>query len=146
MERDVTLRVGIVLAGLSLVGCLGAASPGQDGGSESPRDAVATSDRLELCVENDARLPATVQLFRDGQAVGAPVHAEGYARSCRSMPRGEMVGTLDARVDPVGPSGRHFPEALRDMLVTDRSTQLAVTLSWDGARPYAQSTYRIRNR
>lgn len=95
---------------------------------------------------NDARLPATVQLFRDGDEVGPPVHADGYSESCRSTGGADLLGSLDVEVDPVGPAGTFFPESLRGILVTTTAYRIDVVLVEEGIEPYGQSTYRVRDR
>lgn len=133
----------ILLVAFTTIGCFAPGASGQNGDRE---DVSATPARFELCVQNNARLPATVQLFRDGAPVGSPVHVTGFARACRSMHRGEMLGTLDAGVEPDGSPDRHFPEPLRDILVTTESTGVEVTLTREGVQLYSQSTYRLRSR
>lgn len=136
-------------SGLLVLAAAGCLASGGSGGADEERRADLAADRdgrLEICVRNDSRLPATVQLFRDGNPVGPPVQTEGFTRSCRSAHRTEMEGTLDTRVDPVGTAGRYFPESLRDIMVTGRDATIVITLVWEGIHPFGQSTYRTRQR
>lgn len=55
-----------------------------------------------------------------------------------------MVGTLDVRVDPVGPEGTYFPESLRGILITTETRAIQVTLVAEGIELYGQSSYRTR--
>lgn len=140
-RRRVAGRMLVGLCCLTAVGCL-ASSPPEPPGQESAstRDGAA---RIELCVQNDGRLPATIQFFRDGDRIGPPVHAVGFSESCRSAGRSDMVGTLDVRVDPVAPDGVYFPESLRAILVSSTTRAIRITLVAEGIELYGQSSYRI---
>lgn len=134
-----TSWLALGLCYLAWGGCL-ASSPSAGSG-----DGAASADRtgrIELCVENDGRLPATVQFFRYGDRIGPPVHVEGFTRRCRTSGRSEMVGTLDVRVDPVAPDGTYFPESLQGILVTSATRTIQVTLVVEGIELYGQSSYR----
>lgn len=128
-----------VLCWLGSAGCLASSPPG---GSDDGRASAERADRIELCVRNDGRLPATIQFLRHGDPIGPPVQVEGFARRCRSSGRSEMVGTLDVRVDPVAPDGTYFPESLRGILVATTTRKIEVTLVAEGIELYGQSSYR----
>lgn len=125
---------------LTASGCLASSPP--DGAGGGARSASETAARIELCVRNDGRLPATIQFFRYGERVGPPVHAEGFSQRCRSTGRSELVGTLDVRVDPVAPDGVYFPESLQGILATSTTRSIRITLVAEGIELYGQSSYR----
>lgn len=131
------------LVALSSIGCLASSQPGT---AADPDRAAERPRRIEVCLQNDGRLPATIQLLRDGDPVGTPLQAEGFSRRCRWMSLMELVGTLDTVVDPVGPPGKHRPESLRDMLVTTDARGIVITLVEEGIELYGQSSYRILQR
>ena len=122
----------VVGLGCLVAGACLASSPPDSSGRGDP-SASGGSARIELCVRNDGRLPATIQYFRYG---------EGFGERCRSATRSQLEGTLDVRVDPVAPDGTYFPESLQGILVTATTRAVRITLVAEGIEPYGQSSYR----
>lgn len=135
--RAAALALVAGLCGVVATACLG---------SSQREEAEALRNlRVELCVDNQHRLPATIRFYRDGDPVGPPVQASAFARSCRSTRLAEMLGSLVVEVDPVGPAGTYFPESLRGVLVGRAAYRVEVTLVDEGIELYGQSSYRIWN-
>ena len=134
-RRTALLVVAAGLCGLVGSACLGSAPP------EEEQELLNL--RIELCVDNQHRLPATIRFQRDGDPVGPPVQASAFAQNCRTTRRSEMLGSLAVEIDPVGPPSTYFPESLRGILISRSSRKVEVTLVDEGIELYGQSSYRI---